>query len=107
MVKLYAWESPLMRRINSIRDGEVRVFRLLAWLWGLTNFTFETTPFLINLAVFGLYTAVNPDNPLTAEKIFTSVALMGVLQIPLVALPWAVVTAVKTAVGVNRIQVHQ
>ncbi len=78
--------------------------RYLGWLWGLTNFTFEVQPLLICLMVFGLYTVANPGEALTADKIFVSIALMHIIQIPMVALPWAVVNAVKMAVGVNRIQ---
>ncbi len=104
VVKLYAWELPLMKRIGSIRMGEVRIFRKLAWLWGVTNFTFEASPFLISLTVFGLYTVFNPGEALTADKIFVSIALMNVLRMPMVTLPWAAVSAVKAAVGINRIQ---
>ncbi len=103
VVKLHAWELPLMSRIKDIRTGEIGVFKYLAKLWGFTGFTFAVSPLLITLSVFALHVVVHPDRTLTAETIFVAISLFNILQFPLTALPWAIVTLVKLAVSINRI----
>ena len=54
-------------------------------------------------AVFGIYTIVNPDEPLTAEKIFVSITLFGLIRVPLIMLPFAIIDMVKMIVSLRRI----
>jgi len=104
VVKLNAWEEPLAKRIANIRGKEISILRYLAYLFGLTNFTIALNPFMISLTVFGLYTVINPNESLTADKIFLTITLFNLLKMPLAELPWSMVNLVKTIVSVNRIQ---
>jgi len=95
VVKLYAWEEPLARRVADLREGEVGILRYLAYLFGLTNFTFSLNPYMVTMTVLGLYAAIYPEDPLTADKIFVTLSLFSMLKMPMVALPWAIVVLVR------------
>ena len=52
VLKLYAWELPFMKKINEIRKREIKFLKVNAWLWGVLNFTFCMSPFLVTIGSF-------------------------------------------------------
>ena len=73
VLKLYAWENPFMKRIEDIRNGEIFTLRKAANIWAFLNFTFACSPFLVTVAIFAVYVALDPvGHVLTAEKIFVT-----------------------------------
>ena len=52
VLKLYAWELPFMKKINEIRGREIKFLKVNAWLWGILNFTFCMSPFLVTIGSF-------------------------------------------------------
>jgi len=103
VLKLYAWEYPFMKRIESIRDKEVRNLKTNAQVLALSNCSFALGPTMVTLATFGVYIALNPDEVLTAERIFVCLTLFNIIRLPLTMFPWAVIEAVKLFVSFNRI----
>ena len=70
VLKLYAWEPPFMDRINKIREKEIGFLRTMVKLYVCCiNFTFACSPFLVTVAVFGVYVLAYPTEILTAEKV--------------------------------------
>lgn len=104
VLKLYAWEIPFMKRVNDVREGEIKILQYLAKLWALTNFTFACSPFLVTVVVFTLYTVLDPVNHvLDASKIFVSMSLFGLMRLPLTIFPWALTETIKLFVSLKRI----
>ena len=70
VLKLYAWELPFMDRINKIREKEIGFLRTMVKLYVCCiNFTFACSPFLVTVAVFGVFVLAYPTEILTAEKV--------------------------------------
>ncbi|KAJ3164936.1 hypothetical protein HDU88_004917 [Geranomyces variabilis] len=87
LVKFYAWESFFIKKIRSVRNtelkylAEMRLGEVLIWL--------EATlfPLLIFAAALAFYIKVAPsDEPLDANRIFVSLALLNLLRAPLTSL---------------------
>eukprot|EP00095_Tigriopus_kingsejongensis_P006313 snap_masked-scaffold61_size441589-processed-gene-3.13 protein:Tk06313 transcript:snap_masked-scaffold61_size441589-processed-gene-3.13-mRNA-1 annotation:"abc transporter" len=104
VLKLYAWEIPFMKRINAIRLTEVQLMKTLAKVYAISNFTLNSGPTLITIACFGLFTVFQPDEILTADKIFVSIALFNIIRMSMVMLPWAIVALLKAFVSLRRIE---
>ena len=103
VLKLYAWENPFMKRVKGMRDQEIHVLRKTAKVWATTNLSFSASPFLTSIAVFSAYTSLDPNNILTADKIFITIALFNVMRLPLAFFPWSLMEFVKLVVSLNRI----
>ena len=52
VLKLYAWELPFMKRIKEIRSKEIKFLKVNAWIYGIVNFTFRMSPFLVTIGSF-------------------------------------------------------
>ena len=55
VLKLYAWELPFMKRIKEIRSKEINFLKVNAWIYGIVNFTFRMSPFLVTVGSFRYY----------------------------------------------------
>ena len=104
VLKLYAWENPFMKRIEDIRSGEISTLRKAANIWAFLNFTFACSPFLVTVAIFAVYVALDPiGHVLTAEKIFVTISLFNLIRIPLILFPFSIFETIKLFVSINRI----
>ena len=104
VLKLYAWENPFMKRIEDIRNGEIFTLRKAANIWAFLNFTFACSPFLVTVAIFAVYVALDPiGHVLTAEKIFVTISLFNLIRIPLIMFPFSIFETTKMFVSINRI----
>ena len=104
VLKLYAWENPFRKRIEEIRTAEISTLRKAANIWAFLNFTFACSPFLVTVAIFAVYVALDPvSHILTAEKIFVTIALFNLIRIPLILFPFSIFEAAKLYVSINRI----
>ena len=58
----------------------------------------------MTVVVFALYTMMDPANHvLDASKIFVSMALFGLMRLPLTIFPWALTECIKLFVSLKRI----
>uniref|UniRef100_UPI00358E78F9 ATP-binding cassette sub-family C member 2-like isoform X2 n=1 Tax=Myxine glutinosa TaxID=7769 RepID=UPI00358E78F9 len=87
ILKLYAWEPSFGEQVTSVRNAELDVMRSYNYLNSVSIFFFTCAPFLVSLASFGVYLAVDPNNILDAQKAFTSISLFNILRFPLAMLP--------------------
>ena len=92
-----------MESIRKIRDTEIGIIRYIAKLWALVNFTYISVPFLMTLATFFTFAYSSPDNQLTAEVVFVSLALFNLVRTPLTLFPLALMDLIKLFVSINRI----
>ncbi|XP_053511818.1 ATP-binding cassette sub-family C member 3 isoform X2 [Artibeus jamaicensis] len=104
VLKLYAWESSLLQQVEGIRQSELRLLRLSAYLLAIFIFTWHCTPFLVTLITLWVYVSVDPNNVLDAEKAFVAVSLFNILKNPLNSLPSLISGLTRTSVSLKRIQ---
>ena len=103
VLKLYAWEKPLMAKVTESRDAEIKSIKKQA-LWNAVLWiTYAGAPLVVTLATFMVYIFADPSNVLTAEKVFGTVALFNVVRIPMNQFPRFLMEAVKLHVSLKRI----
>ncbi len=88
-IKFYAWEGFFEHKITSKRKAEIEGTRKVLNLRIWSIMIVFMTPNLLALLSFGVYALVL-DQPLTANIIFSMLALFNTLRYPLVLLPAAV-----------------
>ncbi|KAJ2666002.1 hypothetical protein IW148_001361 [Coemansia sp. RSA 1199] len=106
IIKLYAWESSFIRRINEIRVklelGTIRHYGLIQ-----SMFTFVTTlvPFAISFSTFGLYSLADnvSHGPLTPQLVFVSLTLFNMLRFPLSFGPTVIPILLEAMISSRRI----
>ena len=79
VVRMYAWERLFERKINAIRERELKALRGRKYLDAICVFLWATTPVIISISTFATYSLLG--NELTAAVVFTSMALFNILNI--------------------------
>ncbi|KAI9363460.1 hypothetical protein DFJ73DRAFT_811265 [Zopfochytrium polystomum] len=103
IIKLYAWERPFLSKIGVIRDKEMHTLRRIGMLGAVQSFCWGSTPFLVSLFSFVVYSLVSSD-PLTSPKVFVSLALFNLLQFPLNVFPSVISAIIDASVSLNRLR---
>ena len=102
-IKLYAWTSAFMNKLNYIRnDQELKTLRKIGAAQSFANFTWSTTPFLVSCSTFTVF-VLTQDRPLTTDLIFPALTLFNLLTFPLAILPMVITAIVEASVAVGRL----
>lgn len=101
VIKLYAWEAPILEKINTIRNAELAMLKKIAYLTAFQTFTWSCTPFLVTFTSFCVYAQIG-EGVLTSSKIFVSLSLFNLLQFPMAVLPNVISACVEASVSLNR-----
>ncbi|KAH9495893.1 Multidrug resistance-associated protein 1 [Bulinus truncatus] len=104
VLKLYAWEESFQQKILVFRQQELNVLTKLAWLNAFSIFIWTCAPYLVCLASFATYLAVNPTSPLTADMAFVTLALFNILQFPISFIPEMISFTTQAVVSLGRIE---
>uniref|UniRef100_A0A1I8BIX4 ABC-type glutathione-S-conjugate transporter n=1 Tax=Meloidogyne hapla TaxID=6305 RepID=A0A1I8BIX4_MELHA len=104
-VKLYAWELPMRRVIDQIREHEVQLIRKAALLRTCSDVLNLTSPYFVAIITFALYIFSDPiHNILSPEIAFVSLTLFSQLRIPMMVLAELIGQLVQTAVSNRRLK---
>ena len=95
-------QSKSMPQVNEARKGEVQSLAVRKYLDALCVYFWAATSLLFSLFTFGLFVLLG--HRLTAEVVFTSLALFNVLISPLNSFPWVLNGLVEAVVSVRRLQ---
>ena len=101
-IKLYAWEQSFKERILALRHLELLQIRKVAYLEVVQSLVFGSTPILIAVAAFAVFTA--QGYALTPAVAFPALALFNLLRFPIVMLPWYLMEFINGCVALGRIQ---
>lgn len=102
-IKLYAWGSAFMQKLNFIRnDQELKILRKIGAAQAVANFTWSTTPFLVSCATFTVF-VLTSDRPLTTDLVFPALTLFNLLTFPLAMLPMVITSIIEASVAVGRL----
>lgn len=102
VIKMHAWEDLFHKRIVDLRQQEVKYLKGRKYLDAFCVYFWATTPVLISSLVFGTFVLMN--GKLTAPVVFTSLALLGMLIMPLNAFPWVLNGLMESWVSIIRLQ---
>jgi ATP-binding cassette subfamily C (CFTR/MRP) protein 1 len=102
-IKLYAWGSAFMDKLNYIRnDQELKTLRKIGAAQAVANFTWSTTPFLVSCSTFAVF-VLTKDTPLTTDIVFPALTLFNLLTFPLAILPMVITSIIEASVAVGRL----
>ncbi|KAJ1360543.1 Multidrug resistance-associated protein 7 [Parelaphostrongylus tenuis] len=102
-VKSSAWEGFFEEKINKLRAEELRYLKIRKYLDAVCVYMWASAPLLITISILTAYTLVF-HLKLTAAKVFTSLALVNILIMPLNAFPWVLNGIVEALVSLRRLQ---
>ncbi|KAL4216369.1 hypothetical protein ACF0H5_024096 [Mactra antiquata] len=104
VLKMYAWEPSFMKRIQAIRESEIKCLWKYA-LYAATTVVFAVhSPFMINFTLIMIYVLTSPTHTLGAEQAITALSIVNILRFPIALCPFLVNGAVQGFVSVGRIQ---
>lgn len=84
VVKLYAWEEPMMENIEEVRRREVLLIRRSAFVRLVAEILNMSSPIIVAIVTFTLYTLIDPvNNVLTPQIAFVSLNLFSMFRIPM------------------------
>ncbi|KAK7681700.1 hypothetical protein QCA50_015047 [Cerrena zonata] len=101
MIKLFGWEGTMAKQINEKRAEELVYVRRLEFLEVANDVINSIIPVSAIIPTFAAYTLLMKQ-PLTASKVFSSIAAFGFLQRNLHFLSEAVPPIIQAKVGLDR-----
>lgn len=102
-VKMYAWEDPFAKEVQKERSMEIKKLGSSAWLRSGFLAIMMAIPVVIGVITFSFYTGVF-KRVLNPAEIFTGVALLNQLRVPVMMLPMTVNTFIDARLGLKRIE---
>lgn len=102
VLKYYSWEKHFSQKIAEARKQELHHLKLLKYLDAVCVYTWAALPVVISILTFITYVLLG--NSLTAAKVFSTLALVGMLILPLNAFPWVLNGTLEAKVSLDRIQ---
>ena len=102
-LRMLGLESRFAHRISGVRERELACLASRKYLDALCVFFWAVTPVLVSLATFTTYSLASHE-PLTAPKVFASLALFNILIRPLNAYPWVINGMVEGMVSLRRVE---
>uniref|UniRef100_A0A914IDL3 ABC-type glutathione-S-conjugate transporter n=1 Tax=Globodera rostochiensis TaxID=31243 RepID=A0A914IDL3_GLORO len=105
ILKLYAWEGSIEKRILCIRKKEAQILKHLCFLLALMSLTWACAPFLVAVSTFATYLIIDPEhNILTPQITFVAISLFNILRFPLASFSMIGSPAIQTAVSNRRLK---
>uniref|UniRef100_A0A672ZEG6 ATP-binding cassette, sub-family C (CFTR/MRP), member 10 n=1 Tax=Sphaeramia orbicularis TaxID=375764 RepID=A0A672ZEG6_9TELE len=102
VIKFYNWESHFTQKVAHSRKQELSHLKAIKYLDALCVYTWAALPVVISILTFVTYVLLG--HQLTAAKVFTTLALVGMLIIPLNSFPWVLNGILEAKVSLERIQ---
>ncbi|KAJ2803489.1 hypothetical protein H4R20_002872 [Coemansia guatemalensis] len=106
VIKMYAWESSFIQRINDVRVNlELNVIRKNGVLNAMIEFMLILVPFAVPIAAFGAYSLFGNQShgPLDARIIFVGLSLLGIARVALFSIPNLLPKLLTTIASLRRI----
>jgi len=103
IIKFYAWESPFRKSVEEVRKQELYFLTRLAYISAIGfSMIMLSTPIILPIVVFAVYTATSND-PLDAAKAFTTVALFNIMRFPFAFMPMGFLQYIQAKIAMGRI----
>ncbi|XP_067399218.1 ATP-binding cassette sub-family C member 10 isoform X3 [Emydura macquarii macquarii] len=102
VIKFYTWERHFSARINACRARELQRLRTIKYLDAMCVYLWAALPVVVSIVIFITYVLLG--HQLTATKVFTALALVGMLILPLNNFPWVLNGILEAKVSLDRIQ---
>lgn len=104
VIKLYAWEPPMEKVIEELREKELGLIRKAAFLRTFSDMLNSASPFLVAFSTFATFIFIDPKNVLTPEIAFVSLTLLNQLNSPMSQIAELITQTVQVAVSNKRLK---
>ena len=101
-IKFFAWEEQFIGKVEKLRNQEIVELKKIAYFDAICVYFWASAPCLITF--FIILTYVFMGNDISASTIFTTLALVDQVILPLNALPWVIMGFIKTFISLMRVQ---
>ncbi|XP_028265886.1 multidrug resistance-associated protein 7 isoform X1 [Parambassis ranga] len=102
VIKFYNWEPHFTQKVADCRQQELSHLKAIKYLDAMCVYTWAALPVVISILTFLTYVLLG--HQLTAAKVFTTLALVGMLITPLNAFPWVLNGVLEAKVSLERTQ---
>uniref|UniRef100_A0A8C6V259 ATP-binding cassette sub-family C member 10 n=1 Tax=Naja naja TaxID=35670 RepID=A0A8C6V259_NAJNA len=102
VIKFYAWEPHFDARVKACRAKELKSLRAIKYLDAVCVYLWAALPVVVSIVIFITYVLLG--HQLSATKVFTALALVGMLILPLNNFPWVLNGILEAKVSLDRIQ---
>uniref|UniRef100_A0ABI8ALD9 ATP binding cassette subfamily C member 10 n=1 Tax=Felis catus TaxID=9685 RepID=A0ABI8ALD9_FELCA len=102
VIKFFRWEQALGARVEACRARELGRLRVIKYLDAACVYLWAALPVVISIVIFITYVLMG--HQLTATKVFTALALVRMLILPLNSFPWVINGLLEAKVSLDRIQ---
>ncbi|XP_055982306.1 ATP-binding cassette sub-family C member 10 [Sorex fumeus] len=102
VIKFFGWEQALGSRVEACRARELGRLRVIKYLDAACVYLWAALPVVISIVIFITYVLLG--HQLTATKVFTALALVHMLILPLNNFPWVINGLLEAKVSLDRIQ---
>eukprot|EP00055_Hartaetosiga_balthica_P015720 m.95054 g.95054 ORF g.95054 m.95054 type:complete len:1356 (-) comp8936_c0_seq4:1185-5252(-) len=102
LIKMYAWEIPFAAKIKEIREREKVILRKAGYLQSVTVSLVPILPAIASVSTFLVQAYYG--NGMTADDVFTVLAMFNVLRIALEVLPRGVKSRAEAKIGLHRLK---
>uniref|UniRef100_A0A8I5ZL94 ATP-binding cassette sub-family C member 10 n=1 Tax=Rattus norvegicus TaxID=10116 RepID=A0A8I5ZL94_RAT len=102
VLKFFRWEQALGDRVKACRTQELGRLRVIKYLDAACVYLWAALPVVICIVIFITYVLLG--HQLTATKVFTALALVHMLILPLNNFPWVINGLLESKVSLDRIQ---
>ncbi|KAJ2805337.1 hypothetical protein H4R20_002130, partial [Coemansia guatemalensis] len=85
IIKLYAWESSFIKRIDKIRNSlELAALRRTGMFGAILQFVSKLSPYIVSIMTFTIYSLADNKShgPLTSQLVFVTLMLLRMLKLP-------------------------
>ncbi|KAK6052902.1 hypothetical protein COOONC_09591 [Cooperia oncophora] len=104
VVKLYAWEIPMEKHIDQIRQKELALLRKITLTRNAIDSFNTASPFLVALFSFGTFIFTSPSHLLTPQVAFVSLTLFNQLRSPMAVIAYLINMIVQVMVSNKRLK---
>ncbi|CAR30008.1 ZYRO0G22176p [Zygosaccharomyces rouxii] len=103
-IKLYAWEKPMLQRLNHVRnDLEIKNFAKMGVVETLITFAWNCVPLMVSCSTFLLFSLIS-SSPLSPEIVFPALSLFEILNDAIYSVPNAITDIIETKVSMGRVR---
>jgi ATP-binding cassette subfamily C (CFTR/MRP) protein 1 len=103
-VKMYSWEDPLSKQIDTFRQQELSSLKRIAYLRAFTRAYMSALPIIAAAATFFVYVYAT-DRSVSASILFSSLLAFDMLRMPLMFYPMALAQYAQCKVSLKRVAV--
>ncbi|XP_025736505.1 ATP-binding cassette sub-family C member 2 isoform X1 [Callorhinus ursinus] len=104
ILKYFAWEPSFKNQVHELRKKELKNLLTFGQMQSVIMFLLYISPVLVSVITFSVYTLVDSNNVLDAEKAFTSITLFNILRFPLSMFPMVISSALQASVSRDRLE---